>query len=159
MARNARYAAKISYFVDYWERMHREITSLLPSQLNKLQEGFWLISDWRKEHARSCLVENGPTHSADLTPEDDLESYPFCNPAKERLRPNFNPYHDILFRDFVLNHPSHNNHLHVWLGCTLTCMDNTPGENYGWFIVEWQPLMKRKREGKRALAKECWIRQ
>jgi hypothetical protein len=31
MARNARYAAEMSCFVDYWERIHKEITSPLPS--------------------------------------------------------------------------------------------------------------------------------
>jgi hypothetical protein len=94
-----------------------------------------------------------------LTPEDDPEPYPFCGPAKERPRPNFNPYRDVLLGDFVLCRPSHNNHLPVWLGRALTCVDNTSGDNYGWFIVEWWTPMKDKWEGKRALARECWTRQ
>jgi hypothetical protein len=40
----------------------------------------------------------------------------------------------------------------VWLGRALTCVDNTPGDNYGRFTVEWWTPMKGKREGKRALA-------
>ena len=136
MARNARYAVEVSCFVNYWEQIHREITTLLPFQLDKLQERFWLILDWRRDLIRSCSLENGPTHSANLTPEDDPKPYPLCGPANERLKPNFNPYHDVLFNDFVLYRPSHNNHLPVWLGRALTCMDNTLGEHYGRFTME-----------------------
>jgi hypothetical protein len=45
MARNARYAAEMSCFVEYWERIHREITGPLPFQSDNLQEGFWPMSD------------------------------------------------------------------------------------------------------------------
>jgi hypothetical protein len=38
-------------------------------------------------------------------------------------------------------------------------MDNTLGDNYGWFTVEWWTPMKGKREGKRALSRECWTRR
>jgi hypothetical protein len=40
MARNARYAVEMSCFVDYWEQIHKKITSPLHSQPDKLQEGF-----------------------------------------------------------------------------------------------------------------------
>jgi hypothetical protein len=40
MARNARYAVEMSCFVEYWERIHGEITGPLPFQPNNLQEGF-----------------------------------------------------------------------------------------------------------------------
>jgi hypothetical protein len=159
MARNARYAAEMSCFVDYWERIHRKITGPLPSQPDKVQDGFWPSSDWKRDHARSCSIENDPTHSTDLAPEDDSEPYPLCGPAKKRPRPNFNPYHDVLLGDFVLCRPSHNNHLPVWLGRALTCVDNTPGENYGRFTMEWWTPMKGKREGKCVLARECWTRR
>jgi hypothetical protein len=96
---------------------------------------------------------------ADNLPEDDPEPYPFCCPAKDRPRPKFNPYRDVLLGDFVLCHPSHNNHLNVWLGCALTCMDNTSGDNYGRFTVEWWTPMKDKWEGKCALARGCWTRR
>jgi hypothetical protein len=36
MARNARYAAEMSCFVEYWERIHREITGPLPFQPDNL---------------------------------------------------------------------------------------------------------------------------
>jgi hypothetical protein len=98
-------------------------------------------------------------HSADLTPEDDPEPYPFCGSAKERPRSNFNPYRDVLLGGFVLCHPSHNNHLPVWLDHALTCVHNTLGENYGRFTVEWWTPMKGKWEGKCALARECWTRR
>ena len=68
---------------------------------------------------------------ANNTPEDDPEPYPFCGPAKDRPRPNFNPYRDVLLGDFILCRPSHNNHVPVWLGRALTCVDNAPGDNYG----------------------------
>jgi hypothetical protein len=100
-------------------------------------------------------MENGPAYLADNTPEDDPEPYLFCSPAKDRPRPNFNPYHDVLLGDFVLCRPSHNNHLPVWLDRALTCVDNTPDNNYGRFTVEWWTPMKDKREGKCALAREC----
>ena len=143
----------MSCFIDYWERIHREITGPLPFQPEKLQEGFWPISDWKRDHARNCSRGNDPTHSADLIPEDDPEPYPFCSSAKDKPRPNFNPYHDVLLRDFVLCRPSHNNHLLVWLGRALTCVDNTPSDNYGRFTVEWWTLMKGKQEDKQALAR------
>jgi hypothetical protein len=155
MARNARYAAEMSCFIEYWERIHREITGPLPFQLDNLQEGFWPMSDWRRDHARRSSTENGPAYSADNSPEDDPEPYPFCGPAKDKPRPNFNPYCDVLLGDFILCRPSHNNHLPVWLGRALTCVDNTPGDNYGRFTVDWWTPMKGKREGKRALAREC----
>jgi hypothetical protein len=158
MAKNARYAAEMSCFVEYWERIHREITGPLPIQPDNLQEGFWPMSDWRRDHAWRCSTDNGPVYTADNSPKDDLEPYPFCGPAKDRSRPNFNPYHDVLLGDFVLCRPSHNNHLPVWLGRALTCVDNTPGDNYGRFTVKWWTPMKGKREGKRALARECWTR-
>jgi hypothetical protein len=40
MARNARYAVEMSCFVEYWERIHGEITGLLPFQPDNLQEEF-----------------------------------------------------------------------------------------------------------------------
>jgi hypothetical protein len=89
------------------------------------------ISDWRRNHARSCSTENGPAYLVDNTPEDDPKPYPFSGPAKDRPRPNFNPCHDVLLRDFVLCRPSHNNHLPMWLGRALTCVDNTSDDNYG----------------------------
>jgi hypothetical protein len=36
MAKNARYATEMSYFIDYWERIHREIISPLSFQPEKL---------------------------------------------------------------------------------------------------------------------------
>jgi hypothetical protein len=103
-------------------------------------------------------MENGPAYLADNTPEDDPKPYPFCGPAKDRPRPNFNPYRDVLLGDFFMCRPSHNNHLPVWLDRALTCVDNTPGDNYGRFTVEWWTSMKDKREGKCALTKECCSR-
>jgi hypothetical protein len=64
------------------------------------------MSDWRRDHARRSSTDNGP-YSADNSPEDDPEPYPFCGPAKDRPRPNFNPYRDVLLGDFVLCRPSH----------------------------------------------------
>jgi hypothetical protein len=131
MARNARYAMEMSCFVEYWERIHQEITGPLPFQPGNLREGFWTILDWKRDHAQSCSMENGPAYSVDNTPEDDPDPYLFCGSAKDRLRPNFNPYRDVLLEDFVLCRPSHNNHLPMWLGRALTCVDNIPGDDYG----------------------------
>jgi hypothetical protein len=103
--------------------------------------------------------EDGPAYLVDNTPEDDPEPYPFCGPAKDRPRPNFNSYCDVLLGDFVLCRPSHNNHLPVRLGRALTCVHNIPGDNYGRFMVEWWTPMKGKREGKHALVRECWTQR
>ena len=95
-----------------------------------------------------------------LTLEDDPEPFPFCRPAKERPRPNFNPFKDILLGDFVLCRPSFKYHLPVWLGRALTCVNLQEGRNYGTFTMEWwTPMKSSKKEGKRAIARECWMRQ
>jgi hypothetical protein len=124
MARNVRYATNMSCFITYWEQIYKTITSPLPSQSNTLQKGFWPISDWKRDHARSSSINNGHVYSLDLTVEDDLEPYLYCGPAKKRPRPNFNPYRNVLLGDFVFFCPSHNNHLLVWLDRALTCIDN-----------------------------------
>ena len=159
MARNARYGMEMSCFVEYWERIHGKITSPLFFQANNLQEGFWPISDQRRNHAWNCSTKIGLAYLADNTPKDNPEPYKFCSSAKDRPRSNFNPYRDILLGDFVMCRPSHNNHLSMQLGCALTCVNNTPGDNYGQFRVEWWMPMKSKQEGKRSFAGECQTRQ
>ena len=41
-------------------------------------------------------MENGPAYMADSIPEDNPKPYPFCGLAKDKPRPNFNPYRDVL---------------------------------------------------------------
>ena len=155
MARNARYAVEMSSFMEYWKQIHREISGPLPIQSDSLLEGFWPISDWKRDHPWSSSTEYGPMYVPDNTPENDPKPYPFCSPIKDRQRPNFNPYRDVLLRDSVLCCPSHNNHFLVWQGRALTYMDKTPDDNYGQFTVEWWMLMKGKREGKHVFTREC----
>jgi hypothetical protein len=45
------------------------------------------------------------------------------------------------------------------LDCALTCIDNSSGDNYGKFTVEWWTSMKGKREGKCVFARKCWTRR
>jgi hypothetical protein len=115
MAWNAKHIEEISYFVTYWKRIYIEITETLPTHSNALHEGFWLISNWRRDHTNNSSKDPIPNYVPDLTPEDDPESYPYCDHAKERPKSNFNPYWDVLLGNFILCWPSHNNHLPVWL--------------------------------------------
>jgi hypothetical protein len=160
MRRDALYAQEMSGYVAYWEHLYSEITGPLPRNQDVLQEGFWPITDWQQDHAASSQASTSTSGIPGMTPEDDLESFPFYGPAKERPRPNFNPFRDVLLGDFVLCRPSHKHHLPVWLNQALTCVDLREGPNYRTFTMEWWTSMKgSKKEGKRAVARECWTRR
>jgi hypothetical protein len=107
-----------------------------------------------EDHKWSSSKENGLDYSPDLILENDPESYPFYGLAKERSMPIFNSYHDMSLGDFVFCCPNHNNHLLVWLGRVLTFVDNSLGDNYGQFTMEWWTFMKGKQEGKHVFVRE-----
>ena len=46
MARDAMYAKDMATYVHYWERLHLEITGLVPPTPVELQEGFWPMTNW-----------------------------------------------------------------------------------------------------------------
>ena len=79
----------------------------------------------------------GPVVSPDTTPEDDLEPYPYCSPAKAQPKPYFNLYRDVVLGDFVLCRPCDKYRLPVWLGRRILIVQLSVGSNYGAFVVEW----------------------
>lgn len=105
MARDAMYAKDMAGYVHYWERIYSEITGPVPPTPAELQEGFWPITNWQRDHARSGAFGGLPDVPPDTTPEDDPEPFPYCGPAKARPKPSFNPYRDVLLGDFVLCRP------------------------------------------------------
>jgi hypothetical protein len=96
MRRDALYVQEMSGYVAYWERLYSEITGPLPRNQDVLQESFWPIIDWQRDHAASSQASKSTSGIPGVIPEDDLEPFPFCRPAKERPRPNFNPFRDVL---------------------------------------------------------------
>ena len=127
-------------------------------QIVELQEGFWLIINWQRDHANSMSSSVGLDVSLDTTLEDDLEPYPYCGPAKARPKPRFNPYRDVFLGGFVLCHPCDGHRLPMWLGHASSIVDLSPSSNYGTFVVEWWTPMCSKKEPKSLATKECWTR-
>lgn len=78
MERDAQYANEMSSYVSYWECIYSEITGPLPSTPSLLQEGFWPMTEWQRDHARSTSSDVGPEVTTDTIPEDDPEPYPYC---------------------------------------------------------------------------------
>ena len=160
MARNRRYSEEMAGCVAYWERIHAEINKSLPVTPSTLVEGFWPISDWVRDHARTNVESvSALNNPEDVTPEDDVDTFPYCGPAKDRPRLTFNPFRDVLLGDFVLCRPSDNHYLPVWLGRVLERVDLNPGPSYGNFKVEWWIPMKSKKERNSVVARECWTRR
>lgn len=160
MARDALYARDMLPYVLYWERLYSELTSPVPDTPSLLQEGFWPITNWQRDHARSTASGNGPDATSDITPEDDPEPYPYCGPAKERPKPSFNPYRDVLLGDFVLIRPCDGHNLPVWLGRALSTVELDKGApNYGTFVVEWWTPMRAKKDSNALVRRECWTRR
>ena len=116
------------------------------------------MTNWQRDHAYSMSLGVGLDVSLDTTSEDDPEPYPYCGPMKSRPRPRFNPCRDVLLRDFVLCYPCDGYRLPVWLGCTSSTVDLSPGSNYGTFVVEWWTPMCSKKEPKLLVVRECWTR-
>ena len=75
MARDAMYAKDMAAYVHYWERLHLEIISLIPPTPAELQEGFWSITNWQRDHANIMSSGVGLDVPLDITPEDDPEPY------------------------------------------------------------------------------------
>ena len=145
IARDAIYAKDMAGYIHYREQMYSEITSHMPPTPTELQEGFWPIINWQRDHACNMSSGIGPDVSLDTIPKDDLEPYPYCGLAKSQPKPRFNPYRDVLLGDFVLCHPYDGHRLPVWLGRALSTIDLSLGSNYGTFVVEWWTPMYLKR--------------
>jgi hypothetical protein len=56
---NARYAAEMSCFVEYWERIHREITGPLPFQVSTGQSAGGVLADVGLEEGPRLEVFHG----------------------------------------------------------------------------------------------------
>ena len=85
--------------------------------------------------------EVGHHVSPDTTPEDDLEPYPYCGPAKAQPKSYFNPYRDVLLGDFVLCRPCDGHCFSMWLGRTISIVELFASSNYGTLVVEWWTSM------------------
>ena len=66
--RDAMYAKDMVGYVHYWERIHSEITGPAPLTPTLLQEGFWPMTNWQRDHM--CSMSSGVGHdvSPDTTP-------------------------------------------------------------------------------------------
>ena len=153
MAEDVMYAKDMAGYVHYWERLHSEITSPIPPTLAELQEGFWPMTNWQRDHACNISLGVGLDVTSDTTLEDDPEPYPYCGPTKLLPRPHFNPYQDVLFGDFMLCRPCDRHHLPMWLGRALSTVDLFPSSNYETFVVEWWTPMYSKKGAKVTC---CW---
>ena len=94
------------------------------------------MTNWQRDHV--CSMSSGIGHdiSPNTTPKDDPEPYPNCGLAKAWPKPYFNPYRDVLLRDFVLCQPCDKHCLLVWLGHAILIVELSAGSNYGSFVVE-----------------------
>ena len=75
--------------------------------------------------------------SPDTTPEDDPQPYPYCGSMKAWPKPCFNPYRDVLLRDFVLCQPCDGYRLYMSFGRAISTVELFIDSNYGTFVVEW----------------------
>ena len=159
MERDAMYAKDMAGYVHYWERIHSEITGPAPLTLILLQEGFWPMTNWQRDHV--CSMSSGVGHdvSPDTIPEDDPEPYPYCGLAKAQPKPCFNPYGDVFLGDFVLCRPNDGHRLPVWLGHAISTVELSTSSNYGTFVVEWWTPMCSKNEPKSLITREYWTRR
>ena len=71
------------------------------------------MTNWQLDHAYSMSSDVGPNVSPDTTSKDDPKPYPYCGLAKELPKPRFNPYQDVLLRDFVHCRPCDGHRLPV----------------------------------------------
>lgn len=160
MARDVMYARDMLPYVLYWERLYSELTGPVPDTPSVLQEGFWPTTNWQTDHGRRPPSGIDSPVSSDTTPEDDPEPYPYCGPAKERPKPCFNPYRDVLLGDFVLVRPSDGHKLPIWLGRALSTVQlDRNASDFGSFLVEWWTPMKAKKDTTALLKRECWTRR
>ena len=159
MERDAIYAKDIAGYVHYWERIHSEIMGSAPLTPTLLQEEFWPMINWQRDHVCSMSSRVRHDDSPDTTSEDDPKPYPYCGPAKAHRKPSFNPYRDVLLGDFVLCRPYDEHRLPMWLGRAISTVELSTGSNYGTFAVEWWTPMCSKKEPKALVARECWTRR
>ena len=154
MERNAMYAKDMAGYVHYWKQIQSEITGPALLAPTLLQEGFWPMTNWQRDHM--CSMSPGIRHdvSPDTTPEDDPEPYPYCGLAKTCPKPFFNPYRDVLFGDFVPCRSCDGHRLPMWLGRAISTVELSAGRNYGTFVVEWWTPMCSKKEPKALVARE-----
>ena len=153
MERDAMYAKDMAGYVHYWEQIHSKIMDPAPLTTTLLQEGFWPMTNWQRDHAYSMSFGIGPDVSLNTILEDDLKPYPYCGHAKARPKPYFNPYQDVLLGDFVLCRPYNGHRLLMWLGRAISTIELSARSNYGTFTVEWWTSISLKKEPKSLVAR------
>ena len=155
LERDAMYAKDMVGYVHYWERIHSEITGPALLTLTLLQEGFWPMTNWQRDHACIMSFRVGHHFSSDTTPEDDSEPYSYCGLAKAQPKPYFNLYRDVPLGDFVLCRSYDGHCLPIWLGSSISTVELSAGSNYRTFVVEWWTPMYSKKKPKSIVAREC----
>ena len=68
MERDAMYAKDMIGYVCYWEQIYSEITRPFSPTPTMLQEGFWPMNNWQRDHCCSMSSKIGPDVSLHTTP-------------------------------------------------------------------------------------------
>ena len=92
IGRDAMYAKDMMGCICYWEQIYSKIMDPIIFTPIVIQEGFWLMSNWQRDHACSMSSSIEANVASDTTLEDDLEPDSYCGPSKARPKPQFNPY-------------------------------------------------------------------
>jgi len=87
-------------YVEYWNRILRELKEPLPDCPSKLVEGFWPQYDWRvirDENLHRTFLVN----PIDVIPKEE-DSEPYYGPTNEAPLESFNPWLDIRPGSWIL---------------------------------------------------------
>ena len=134
------FAAAFGPYVEYWNRILRELKNPLTNCSLELVEGFWPQHDWRLANVG---VERplSRVNPLDVIPDLDDEPEPYCGPANEAPQQSYNPWRDIRPGSWVLLRPEDPLVCEVWQGRTLSMVCTEEGhENNGKFLLQyWRP--------------------
>ena len=134
------FAVVFGPYVEYWNRILRELKNPLPNCPLELVEGFWPEHDWRLlDPAVECRLSIvNPVH---VISEPQEEPEPYCGPANEAPQQSYNPWCDICPGSWVLLRPEDPSVCAVWQGRALSAVCIEEGhENNGKFLLQyWRP--------------------
>jgi len=91
-----------------------KIHFVLLTILSQLLERFWPLLDWPLDYIVVFIdTKIDSINQEDIIVEDEMESYPFYGPTKDKSKLSSNPFQNVLLGDFILYPPSKNNYLFV----------------------------------------------